>query len=226
MRGTAASPLLLAVAIGAAACAPALRPLGGTPSALSRADEAEAAAAKVHALARRVEQEPSSRRRAELAVEAVEAGQRCEAAAPDTAPCDYALAIALGIQARERPSTVRDGLAKMAARLRSAAAARPRLDQAGPYRILALLLLRAPGWPLGPGDPEAGLEAARKAVELAPDHAPNQAALAEALLAAGEEQQGRAAAHRALQLAEAAEAAGVADAAAWKREARRLADAP
>jgi hypothetical protein len=162
-------------------------------------------------------------------------GQRCvEVAArapalgdPGTgAACDYALALALGLQARERPSTFREGLAEMVLRLRRAAAAAPELDRAGPHRVLALVLLRAPGWPLGPGDPEEGLAEARQAVARAPDHAPNQLALAEALSANGEAAPAQAAAHRALALAEAAGAAGEPEAGDWVAEARRLAHAP
>jgi hypothetical protein len=208
-----------------AACAPALRPGGTAPSAAGPGD-AGALAAEARALVDQVEREPDPARRKALATEAVAAGQRCDQAAPGAPACDYALGLALGVQARERPSTVRDGLAEMARRLRRAAATEPGLDRAGPHRVLALLLLRAPGWPLGPGDPEEGLAEARKAVALAPDHAPNQLALAEALLASERPEEGRAAARRAAALAEAAAAAGEKDAAAWLRDARTLSHAP
>ena len=215
--------LLLAGAL-AGGCAPALRRTVDGAAAPSPSDAA-ASAAEVHALARQIEQEPVASRRAALSESAVAAGQRCEQAAPGTPGCEYALAIALGLQARERPSTVREGLAQMAARLRRVAAIEPRLDRAGPDRVLALLLLRAPGWPLGPGDTEEALVAARRAVELFPDHAPNQVALAEALVANGEVDAGREAARRALALADAADAAGDPDARGWRRDARRLLDA-
>ena len=58
--------------------------------------------------------------------------------------------------------------------------------QAGPARVRALVLIRAPGWPLGPGDAEAGLTAARRAVELRPEYPPNQLALGEALAKNGD----------------------------------------
>jgi hypothetical protein len=216
---------LLAAATLAAGCAPALRTARG-PAAAEGPDAAAAAAAEVHALARQLETEHSASRRDAIAQQAVAAGQRCERAAPGAPACEYALAIALGLQARERPTTVHQGLEQMAARLRRVAAADPRLDRGGPDRVMALLLLRAPGWPLGPGDPEEGLAAARRAVALYPDHAPNQLALAEALVANGEKASGRDAARRAAALAEAAEAAGDPDAAGWRRDARRLLDAP
>jgi hypothetical protein len=54
-------------------------------------------------------------------------------------------------------------------------------DEAGPARVRALVLTQARGWPLGPGDAEAGLVAARRAVTLRPLYPPNLLALAEAL---------------------------------------------
>jgi len=213
----------LALALLWSGCAPALR---APPAATGEAADSAALAAEARALVRRIEREPSGARRAELAAEAVAAGQRCDQAAPATPACDYALALALGVQARERPTTLREGLAQMALRLRRAAAHEPRLDRGGPDRVLAILLVRAPGWPLGPGDPEDGLAAARRAVALDPDHAPNQLALAEALIASGEAGAGRTAARRAAELAEAARASGDPDADGWLREARALARAP
>jgi len=47
------------------------------------------------------------------------------------------------------------------------------------------VLIRAPGWPLGPGDAESGLVAARRAVMLRPLYPPNLLALAEALAKIG-----------------------------------------
>ena len=63
----------------------------------------------------------------------------------------------------------------------------PRYDRAGPARVRALVLIRAPGWPLGPGDTDAGLAAARRAVALQPDYPPNVLALAEALSKTGDD---------------------------------------
>ena len=219
-----ARPLAL-LAVLAAGCAPALRPVAVAPGG-GAPDDPAALLAEVQALARRLEHEPAGGPRDALAQQAVAAGQRCEQAAPGAPACDYALAIALGLQARERPSTVRDGLSQMATRLRRAADAEPGLDHAGPDRVLALLLLRAPGWPLGPGDPEEGLAAARRAAARSPEHAPNLLALAEALRATDQAEAGRAAARRALALGEAAVRSGDPEAAAWVRQARALVDAP
>ncbi len=151
---------------------------------------------------------------------ALPSGETCDEAGPSTPTCDYALAVALGLQARDHPSTARGGLAQMVLLLRRAAQRDPDLDHGGPDRVLALVLLRAPGWPLGPGDPEEGLVVARRAAARFPRFAPNQLALSEALAANGEPGPSREAARRALALAEEAAAAGEPEAADWVREAR------
>jgi tetratricopeptide (TPR) repeat protein len=119
--------------------------------------------------------------KAGLAQRATELGQLCVAHAPESGACDYRLAIALGEVAREKKRTALDALKRMVDVLHQAIANDPTLDHAGPHRVLGLVLLRAPGWPAGPGDPEAGLQEARAAVALFPDAAENQLALAEAL---------------------------------------------
>ena len=99
------------------------------------------------------EHEADARARGTAIDHAIEAARRCTERAPDAPACDYGLALALGLQARERPSTAVEGLKLMVARLRRAEKAEPRLDRAGPSRVLALVLAKAPGWPLGPGNP-------------------------------------------------------------------------
>jgi hypothetical protein len=168
------------------------------------------------------QRERSAEERSRRATEAVELGQLCGERAPQDARCDYGLALGLGVQAKERPSTVAEGLKLMVERLRRAAARDPGLDHGGPERVLALVLLRAPGWPLGPGDPESALAEARKASARAPDFPPNPLALAEALASNGDPAGAREAARRGLALAEARAAAGDPDAPEWVEEARRL----
>ena len=97
-------------------------------------------------------------------------------------------------------------LNSMLQNLNSAEAADPNYDKAGPSRVRALVLIRAPGWPLGPGDTDAGLAAARKAVSLQPDYPPNVLALAEALSKSGDAKGSHASYQHALELAQAAPA--------------------
>jgi hypothetical protein len=91
----------------------------------------------------------------------------------------------LGLEARAHPARAADLLTLMLARLSDAESVDPDYDNAGPARVRALVLVRAPGWPLGPGDDEAGLIAAQRAVELRPQYPPNLLALAEALSRSG-----------------------------------------
>lgn len=168
-----------------------------------------------------IEHEPDADRREALSVEGVQIAQLCQRRYPAEPECRYRLALAVGQQARERPSTATDGLDIMVELLENLVAEAPDLDAAGPDRVLALVLLRAPGWPSGPGDPELGLEHARAAAELAPDHPPNQIVLGEALLENGGAVEGRRALERALALAETLAVRGDPDAPEWRAEARR-----
>ncbi len=168
------------------------------------------------------ERERNTKVRTELAVSAVHAGQWCLRRAPTSPDCKYWLAVALGLQARDVHSTVEDGLKRMAQLLREVAREAPLLDEAGPERVLALLLARAPGWPVGPGDAEEALVVARKAVVLRPDWAPNQIALGEVLLANGEKRQAVAALDRAIALATTPPGSDDPDAPSWVADARSL----
>jgi hypothetical protein len=211
--------LLLLAAVG---CAAPLRPLP-PPAAGAVPEDADALAARAREAARQSQYEPSADARRTRAEEAVEAGQRCQQVAPASPACDYALALGLGVQARERPTTATQGLQAMVELLQRANSHDAQQDHAGPARVLALVLLRAPGWPLGPGDPEAGLKAARQAAGLFPDYAPNQLALSEALLVADDAAGSKAAAERGLELARAAAAAGgERDADDWVRTGEAL----
>jgi tetratricopeptide (TPR) repeat protein len=186
----------------------------------AQADEArtEGLLGAMRAIAWLVEHERDGASREGLATEAVQLGQWCERRAPDTPECAYRLALAVGQQARERPATAHDGLKVMIDLLERVAGTAPDLDAAGPDRVLALVRLRAPGWPAGPGDPEAALDGARRAAARAEAYPPNQMVLGEALAANGHPDEARATYERALALAEACLAAGDPDAAGWRRE--------
>jgi tetratricopeptide (TPR) repeat protein len=187
-------------------------------AAVANEHRADALLGAMRALSFRIEHEPGVSR-SKLAEEEVELGQWCQRRAPTEPECDYRLAIALGQQARERTSTGRDALGKIVDLLHRAIAAAPRLDSAGPHRVLALVLLRAPSWPVGPGDPEAALDEARAAVRLVPEAPENQLVLAEALAANDKPEEAHAAYRKALALATAARDAGVPEAAAWLTQA-------
>jgi tetratricopeptide (TPR) repeat protein len=154
--------------------------------------------------------------RRSMATEAVATAQWCARREPADPSCPYWLAIAVGVQTNERRDTAADGLEVMERSLRAAIERDESTDRAGPHRVLATLLLRAPGWPTGPGDADAALPHAQRAVELFGAFAPNWLALGEALR---ETEQPRPAADAytcALRLAEASDDP---DSGSWKSEA-------
>ena len=122
--------------------------------------------------------EPQARE--DKATESVQTAQWCRRREPANPDCHYWLAIAVGVQANQRRATASDGLRVMERELRIAIAEHEHLDYAGPRRVLSQMLVRAPGWPTGPGDATEGLEQAQRAVELYPEYPPNLLALAEA----------------------------------------------
>jgi hypothetical protein len=142
--------------------------------------------AAIKAQAARSDHEPDGKIRNELAADASRDAEECLSREPQCAACLYGRAVALGLEARAHPTHAGEFLSKMLENLARAESADPNYDEAGPARVRALVLTRAPGWPLGPGDVEAGLVAARRAVALRPLYPPNLLALAEALAKSGD----------------------------------------
>jgi tetratricopeptide (TPR) repeat protein len=180
----------------------------------------ESFAGAIRAKAFRLGRSKDSGERLRLAQEAVIAGQLCEQNAPQAPLCDYWFAAALGLQARERSATAKDALPRMTDLLRRAARTEPAIDHGGPHRLLATVLLRAPSWPLGPGDPEAALPEAQAAVRIDAEFAPNQLTLGEALKVNQRTAAARSAYSKALRLATDAAARGDPEASGWVDEAR------
>ncbi|HJO02768.1 MAG TPA: hypothetical protein QGG47_02200 [Acidobacteriota bacterium] len=160
--------------------------------------------------------------RKDKATEAVQTAQWCRTREPTNPDCHYWLAIAVGVQANQRLATASDGLRVMERELRAAIAGNEDLDYAGPRRVLSQMLVRAPGWPTGPGDDEEGLEHARRAVELHPEFPPNLLALAEAYAALDDVPASRATYQRAIDLAGEWQQRGHPDADAWIKAGRGL----
>lgn len=146
----------------------------------------EQLAAAVAADARRSDLTTDTKIRAQIAADAVQNSRACLERAPQAAACLYYDGVALGLKARAHPLQANESLKAMLEALNRAEAADPAYDQAGPARVQALVLIKAPAWPLGPGDPETGLAAARRAVALRPEYPPNVLALAEALAKTGD----------------------------------------
>jgi hypothetical protein len=157
-----------------------------TQSTTSTSMSIEGLAAAIAANAERSDHESDPKVRGELAAEAGRDAAACLAREPQAAACLYGRAIALGLEVKVHPLRAGELLKDMLTALDAAEAANPNYDQAGPSRVRALVLIRAPTWPLGPGDPEAGLAAARNSVTLQPQYPPNLLAMAEALAKTGD----------------------------------------
>ena len=167
--------------------------------------------------AERSEHASRSSERARLAADASDTSQACLARAPRTAPCHYARALALGLLAQAHPLHALSLLKQMLEQLARAEAGDPDFDEAGPARVRALVLIRAPGWPLGPGNAALGLAAAERAVALHPEFPPNWLALAEAQTKNGARAQARESYARARERA--LEAPASADRTEWLEQA-------
>jgi hypothetical protein len=209
-KGFCCGFLILAIA----ACATRPRP---PPDSSAEPSSVDALAAAIEADAKRSDHEPDSKIRGELAAEASRDAEACLAREPQAAPCLYWRAVALGLEARAHPTRAGEMLSNMLDTLGRAESADPNYEEAGPARVRALVLVRAPGWPLGPGDAEAGLVAARRAVTLRPLYPPNLLALAEGLAKTGDASGAREYYARARDAAQALPAASDRD--EWLREA-------
>ena len=174
------------LALGLAACSVPRRVEHPGPLPTGAPTTVEGLAAAIQADSARSDRETDGKVRAQLADEANAYGDACVAKDPQAAACLYGRGLALGLEARVHPGSAGELLKSMLDSLNRADAADPNYDNAGPSRVKALVLVRAPGWPLGPGDPDAGLESARRAVELRPGYPPNLLALAEALSKTGD----------------------------------------
>jgi hypothetical protein len=145
----------------------------------AHASSAELAAA-IAADASRSDRESNASLRADLAAAASRDAQACIAQAPQDVACLFGRGVALGLEARAHPARAGATLNDMLATLAQAESVDATYADAGPARVQALVWIRAPGWPLGPGDPERGLAAAKRAAALRPQYPPNWLALAEA----------------------------------------------
>lgn len=176
------------ILLAAAACASRLPPRSQPAAAAPTAQPSSVAglAAAIDAGAKRSDHESDSKIREQIAAQAGGDADACLAQEPQAAACLYGRAIALGLMARAHPARARETLSSMLDALAQAEAADSGYQEAGAARVRALVLIRAPGWPLGPGDADAGLVAARRAVALRPLYPPNLLALAESLAKSGD----------------------------------------
>jgi hypothetical protein len=127
-----------------------------------------------------IDQSTDSAQRSALLAAATASARQCLAQFPGAAACPYAQAQVQGLSARATPLAAPSLLKDMLVNLAKAEAQDPGLDHAGPARLSAIVLLRAPPWPLGPGDVDAAVTAAQRAVKREPTYPPNLIALGQA----------------------------------------------
>jgi tetratricopeptide (TPR) repeat protein len=101
---------------------------------------------------------------------------------PKSAEAHYLLGYLTGLVAQRSPLKALSLVPIIEREALAAIDLNPRLDQAGPARMLGDLYLRAPEFPLSIGDPALAVEYFRQAVELDPDQADNRLGFIEALL--------------------------------------------
>ncbi len=177
---TRAGAVLTALALtSCAAMHPAYPPAAGGAAVSGNMSPSDLLAA-VQRDADGIDQATDSAQRTQLLLAATASAQQCLAQFPGTAACPYAQAQVQGLTARARPLEAPALLKEMLASLTKAEAQDPGLDHAGPARLTAIVLLRAPPWPLGPGDVDAAVTAAQRAVKREPAYPPNLIALGQA----------------------------------------------
>ena len=93
----------------------------------------------------------------------------------------YCLAVNLGITVEKHPIAAVKSLDRIVASLEKAVALSPDIHNAGPYRVLGMVYLKAPPWPRGIGDGDKALELLREAVRRSPEYPLNRIFYARAL---------------------------------------------
>lgn len=117
----------------------------------------------------------------ELALEGKRLAERALALRPDDPAAHYLLAMNEGQILQLYPLNASKSLSVVETQLKAAVEESPGLDMGGPLRVLGMLYVKAPAWPLGPGDTEAGLELLQRAAKDYPEHPLNHAFLAQAV---------------------------------------------
>jgi len=85
----------------------------------------------------------------------------------------YYLSVNLGLAVSDTILSAMKNLDKLDRNIERAVAMDPDVDEGGPMRTLGYLLIRAPAWPTGIGDPDRGLLLLEQAVTLYPAYPPN-----------------------------------------------------
>jgi hypothetical protein len=155
-----------------------------------RIDENAAAAMICFLLADRTEADQTRRER--LAAEGVGWAERALAQGGEArGDVYYYRAVNLGIAIEKHPITALKSLDRLVASLDKAIALAPDVHNAGPYRVLGMVYLKAPPWPQGIGDGDKSLDLLQEAVRRSPEYPMNRIFHARALWEVEGEEAGR-----------------------------------
>jgi tetratricopeptide (TPR) repeat protein len=147
------------------------------------------------------------------------AAEQAMRARPDRVEGTYFLAVILGRLAEEMGMSALAMVHRVEELGNKAMELDPTFDNAGPYRLLAMLYAKAPAWPVSIGDIDRALELAQEGVEVL-DYPLNRYVLAEVLIEAGEKAQARQELRRVLAAPKAGKWAQEGE--TWRPRARRL----
>ena len=95
----------------------------------------------------------------------------------------YLLAINLGMTVEHKTYLAIKNLKRIMNELKKARDLAPDTDMGGPQRVLAMIYLKAPGWPTGIGDSDKAIDMLKKVCQKYPDHPLNHIFYAKALWA-------------------------------------------
>lgn len=121
-------------------------------------------------------------RRAQLAVEGIDAARSAIGTDEQCGPAHYYLAMNLGQLARTKLLGALKLVSEMEKHFTRAAVLDPKFDFAGPDRNLGILYREAPGWPASIGSRSKSKAHLKKAAELAPEYPANQLELLQGYL--------------------------------------------
>ncbi|MBM4202494.1 MAG: hypothetical protein FJ189_14585 [Gammaproteobacteria bacterium] len=124
--------------------------------------------------------DPEQRR--SLAAEGVRFAEKALALGADRdGAVHYYLAANLGLAVRDDAARAAENLPRLEAEIKRAVEIDAGLDDGGPLRLLGMLYLKAPPWPIGIGDGDKALQLLRQAAERYPEHPLNHLFYAQAL---------------------------------------------
>jgi hypothetical protein len=167
-------------------CAGQPRPAPPAPPS-AQPTSVSALAAAIDADSKRSDHETDSKARADIAADASRDADSCLALEPQAVACLYGRGVAYRAAGARAPGARRRVPEQHAGCTGACRCSGPQLRRGGARRACGhWCCCGRPGWPLGPGDADAALVAARRAVALKPEYPANLLALAEALAKTGD----------------------------------------